>query len=66
MLLVLAVIITMFLASKPVIALAQPLIELRWSKLNRMLKKRENHKKPSSVILLDGFLLLYQGRFRRN
>lgn len=41
MLLVLAIIITMFLASKPVIALAQPLIELRWTKLNRMLKKEQ-------------------------
>ncbi|MFC7370132.1 acyltransferase family protein [Fictibacillus iocasae] len=36
-LVLLAMMVTLFLASKPVIAIAQPLIELRWSKLKKML-----------------------------
>ncbi|WNB91357.1 acyltransferase family protein [Bacillus sp. NEB1478] len=40
MLLFFAVIVTLFLASKPVIAIAQPLIELRWSKLKQLFKQK--------------------------
>lgn len=47
MLLFLAVIVTLFLASKPVIALAQPFIELRWSKLKRMLKPKPSRPQES-------------------
>jgi fucose 4-O-acetylase-like acetyltransferase len=40
MLLFFTVIVTLFLASKPVIAIAQPLIELRWSKLKKLFKQK--------------------------
>jgi hypothetical protein len=40
MLLFFAVIITLFLASKPVIAIAQPFIELRWSRLKHLFKNK--------------------------
>ncbi|WP_026677073.1 acyltransferase family protein [Fictibacillus gelatini] len=45
--LLLAVSITLILASKPVVTIAQPLIEMRWSKLQFMLKKYR--KKPAEV-----------------
>jgi fucose 4-O-acetylase-like acetyltransferase len=40
MIVILAMIITLFLASKPVIALAQPFIELRWTKLKKLFKAK--------------------------
>jgi fucose 4-O-acetylase-like acetyltransferase len=42
MIVILAIIVTLFLASKPVIVLAQPFIELRWTKLKRLFKAKSS------------------------